>query len=52
VQACRVLSDAAPACADTARRTAMRYRFKPALDAEGHPIKAVTTIALEFPEGP
>jgi len=49
VRACRVLSDTPPACAEAARKAALRYRFKPALDAEGHPIKAATTISLEFP---
>jgi len=52
VQACRILSDSAPACADAARKAALRYRFKPALDAQGHPVQAVTTLALEFPESP
>jgi TonB family protein len=52
VQACRILSDSAPACAEAARRAALRYRFKPALDSEGHPVKATTTISLEFPESP
>jgi serine/threonine-protein kinase len=52
VQACRILAGAAPACAEAARKAAMRYRFRPALDSEGRPIKAATTIALEFPENP
>jgi len=52
VLACRVLSSSAPACAEAARKAAMRYRFKAALNAEGSPVKAATTIALEFPEGP
>jgi serine/threonine-protein kinase len=52
VQACRILSDSAPACAEAARKAALRYRFRPALDSEGHPVKAATTISLEFPETP
>lgn len=52
VRACRLLSDTPPACAEAARKAAMRYRFKPALDSEGHPVKAATTISLEFPEAP
>jgi serine/threonine-protein kinase len=52
VLACRVLSAGAPACAQAARDAAMRYRFKPAQDAQGRPVPAATTIAIEFPEGP
>jgi len=52
VQACRILAGAAPACAQAARQAAMRYRFKPAADAQGRPVKATTTIAVEFPEAP
>jgi hypothetical protein len=52
VQACRILTGAAPPCAEAARKAAMRYRFRPALDSGGRPVKAATTIALEFPENP
>ena len=52
VQGCQILAGTTPACAEAARKAAMRYRFKPALDSQGRPVKASTTIALEFPEGP
>jgi hypothetical protein len=52
VQACRVLSASAPACAEAARAAALRYRFKPAVDALGRPVPATTTLAVEFPEAP
>jgi len=51
VQTARVLSGAAPACAEAARKASLRYRFAPARNAEGRPMKAATTIAVEFPEG-
>jgi serine/threonine-protein kinase len=52
VLACQILAGAAPPCAQAARRAAMRYRFKPALDVQGRPVKAATTVAIEFPESP
>lgn len=52
VKGCRILSGGAPACAEAARKAAMRYRFKPAKDSLDRPVKAATTIAIEFPEAP
>jgi serine/threonine protein kinase len=52
VRNCQILAGTTPACAEAARKAAMRYRFKPGLDSQGRPVKASTTIALEFPEGP
>jgi len=52
VRACRVLSQAPPECAEAARRVALRYRFKPALDAEGKPLAATVAASIDFPETP
>lgn len=50
VESCRVLSAVKPECAQAARNAAMRYRFNPALDSQGRPVKATMAVAVDFPE--
>ena len=50
VRSCRILSAVKPACAEAARAAAMKYRFSPALDAQGRPVQAELAIAIDFPE--
>lgn len=50
VKACRVLSPTRPECAEAARSLGMRYRFKPAMDAEGKPIATTVAATIDFPE--
>ncbi|WP_005035677.1 protein kinase domain-containing protein [Holophaga foetida] len=52
VKACRVISPARPECAEAARTLGMRYRFKPAMDAEGKPIATTVAATIDFPEMP
>ena len=52
VKACRVLSKVSPPCAEAAKAAAMRYRFKPALDAQGRPLETSIAAAVDFPETP
>ena len=52
VQACKVLSTVKPECAMAAKAAAMRYRFKPALDAKGQPLETTIAAAVDFPEVP
>ena len=48
----RVLTKVAPECARAAQEAGMRYRFKPALDAEGQPVEGVVAIAIILAEAP
>jgi serine/threonine-protein kinase len=50
VKHCKVLSAIRPECADAARAMALRYRFKPALDAQGRPLETTVAAAVDFPE--
>ncbi len=50
VKRSRVLSSASPECARAAQEAAARWRFKPAADAEGHPVEATISIAVPFSE--
>ena len=52
VSSCRVLSRTDAACAKAAREAGLRYRFKPALDAQGQPVEAVVAIAIILGEAP
>lgn len=52
VKECRVLSQVPPACARAARDVARRFRFRPALDAQGRPVPSTVAAAVEFPEKP
>jgi hypothetical protein len=52
VKACKVLSAVDPACAEAARSIALRYHFKPALDAQGQPVQATVAAAVVLPEAP
>jgi outer membrane biosynthesis protein TonB len=52
VKRCKVLSVVPAACAEAARTHAMRYRFKPALDAEGRPVETTVAAAVDFLEAP
>ena len=52
VKRCKVLSPLKPECAEAARAMALRYRFKPALDAEGKPLETTIAAAVDFPEAP
>jgi serine/threonine protein kinase len=52
VKACKVLSAIQPECAEAAKAAAVRYRFKPALDAQGQPLETTVAAAVDFPEIP
>jgi serine/threonine-protein kinase len=52
VKSCKVLSNLKPECAEAAQSAAMRYRFKPALDAQGQPLETTIAAAVDFPETP
>jgi serine/threonine protein kinase len=52
VIASRVLSRVLPECAKAAQEAGMRYRFKPALDAQGQPVEGVVAIAIIIAEAP
>ena len=52
VRRCRVLSPIAAECSEAAKALALRYRFKPALDAQGKPVEATVAVAVDFPEAP
>lgn len=52
VQASRVLSKVLPECAQAAQAAGMRYRFKPARDAQGRPVEGVVAIAIILGEAP
>ncbi len=52
VSACRPLTSISEACADTAHRLGMQYRFRPARDAQGQPVRATIAVTLDFPEAP
>lgn len=50
VRRSRVLSPASAECAKAAQEAAARWRFKPAADAEGHPVEATISVAVPFSE--
>jgi serine/threonine-protein kinase len=52
VKACKVLSAVDPACAEAARAIALRYHFRPALDAQGQPVQTTVAAAVVLPEAP
>lgn len=52
VKSCKILSALRPECAEAAKAAAMRYRFKPALDAQGKPVETTIAAAVDFPEPP
>ena len=52
VKSCRVLTKVPPECAKAAQDAGMRYRFKPALDAQGQPVEGVVAIAVMIAETP
>jgi serine/threonine-protein kinase len=52
VKQCKVLSRIGPECAEAAKAMALRYRFKPALDAQGKPLETTVAAAVDFPEVP
>ena len=52
VKSCRLLSQVAPGCAETARALAMAFRYRPARDGEGKPIESTVAAAIDFPEAP
>ena len=52
VAACKVLTATRPDCAEAAKAVALRYRFKPALDAQGQPLETTIAAAVDFPEVP
>jgi len=52
VKQCKVLSAIRSECAEAAKAVALRYRFKPALDAQGKPIQTTVAAAVDFPESP
>lgn len=51
-KACRVLGSVPPECAAAAREAALRFRFKPALDAQGRPVEAPLATEVVLPESP
>ena len=48
----RVLSKVPPECAKAAQEAGLRYRFKPALDAQGQPVEGVVAVAIIIGETP
>ena len=46
----RVLKSSLETCAQAALRAAEAYTFEPALDSEGQPVPASTTISIQFEE--
>lgn len=52
VKSSRVLGSVPPACARAAQEAGLRYRFKPAQDAQGQPTEGVVAIAILIAEGP
>jgi serine/threonine-protein kinase len=52
VKSCKVLSNLKPECMEAAKAAALRYRFKPALDAQGQPLETTIAAAVDFPEAP
>lgn len=52
VKASRVLSKVPPECARAAQEAGLRYRFKPALDAQDEPVEGVVAIAIILAETP
>ncbi|HNX32668.1 MAG TPA: protein kinase [Holophaga sp.] len=52
VRSSRVLSKVPPECARAAQEAGLRYRFKPALDAEGRPVEGVVAVAVIIAETP
>jgi len=52
VKASRVLSKVPPECARAAQAAGLRYRFKPALDAQDEPVEGVVAIAIILAETP
>jgi hypothetical protein len=52
VKTCRVLSSARPDCAKAAQDAVLRWKFKPALDAQGQPVEATVAVAVPFQEAP
>ncbi|MBI1753436.1 MAG: protein kinase [Acidobacteria bacterium] len=50
VRQCKVLSSIPAECAEAAKAVALRYRFKPALDAQGKPLQTTVAAAVDFPE--
>lgn len=52
VRSSRVLSKVPPECARAAQEAGLRYRFKPALDAEGRPVEGVVAVAIIIAETP
>lgn len=52
VREAKVLAQVPSPCAQAAREAGLRYRFRPALDAQGRPVSGVVAIAIVFPEAP
>jgi serine/threonine-protein kinase len=52
VKSCKILSKVSATCAEAARAAAMRYRFRPAMDAQGKPLETSIAAAVDFPEAP
>lgn len=52
VKSSRVLGGVPPACARAAQEAGLRYRFKPAQDAQGQPTEGVVAIAILIAETP
>jgi len=52
VRQCKVLTPTGPECEQAAKAVALRYRFKPALDAQGKPVETTIAAAVDFPETP
>ena len=52
VKSSRVLSKVLPECARAAQEAGLKYRFRPALDAQGQPVEGVVAIAIIIGEAP
>jgi hypothetical protein len=52
VKSARVLTKVPPQCGKAAQEAGMRYRFKPALDAQSQPVEGVVAVAVILGETP
>jgi len=48
VKSCNVKSKVTEECAEAAKALALRYQYKPALDAEKQPVECLIAVAIDF----
>ena len=52
VKTFRVLGSPRPECVKAAQDAVLRWKFKPALDAQSQPVEATVAVAVPFQEVP